>query len=79
MTTARERTRCLLQTGPFLERIARDGRVPDALRQEAAALARHYPGRIELHLVACHERALPRQVLEPVLEPLLPPIGGNGG
>lgn len=70
MTTACERTQSLLQTRPFLERVSRDERLPAELRHEAVGLLRHYPGAIELHLAACHERALPSLVLEPVLMPL---------
>lgn len=59
MTTPDERTRAVLQTRQFLERLcspAQPGSVAPAFREEACRLLRHYPVAGDLRLVA---QALP--------------------
>jgi hypothetical protein len=43
MSTAEERNRALIWAGGFLIEIARDRRLPIALRQRAVSIARHFP------------------------------------
>lgn len=54
MTTPHQRTRSVLQTRPFLARLAQDGDVPRAVQDEARRLLRHYPET--WHLSRAHER-----------------------
>lgn len=51
MTTPDERVRAVLQTKDFLEDLCSSetmSGVPDAVRQEARRLLRHYPSRMDL-------------------------------
>jgi len=43
MTTVYERTRSVIETGVFLDRLARDGSLPQDIREQAKHLLRHYP------------------------------------
>lgn len=43
MTTVYERTRSVIETSDFLLRLSRDKSLPDAVRNEARQLLRHYP------------------------------------
>lgn len=55
MTTPGERTRAVLQTRQFLERLccpAQSGSVAPELREAACRLLRHYPVAGDLRLVA---------------------------
>ena len=58
MTTPYERTRALVQTRDFLQRLATlgDDAVPISLLMEAEALLRHYPGLAHIELA---HKALP--------------------
>lgn len=58
MTTPYERTRALVQTRDFLQRLATlgDDAVPISLLMEAEALFRHYPGLAHIELA---HKALP--------------------
>lgn len=60
MTTPDERTRTVVRTHSFLQRLtwaSTTPGVPEAIREEARRLLRHYPGRSELSLA---HAALPR-------------------
>lgn len=48
MTTPNERTRAVIQTQAFLLDIHQDPSLPEAIRQEAKRLLRHYPSRGEM-------------------------------
>lgn len=53
MTTPYERTRSLIQTKAFLEALLnpkQTPRAPQAVREEARRLLRHYPGYAEIEL-----------------------------
>lgn len=43
MTTVYERTRSVIETGIFLERLSRNTSMPDNVREQAKQLLRHYP------------------------------------
>ena len=68
MTLPDERYRSIKQTREFLQRLASGGypRVPRAVREEAHALLRHYPGSFDLSEL---ERAAPH-VVQQRMEPL---------
>lgn len=56
MTLPVERTRAVCATRSFLARLLRPAdtpRVPSAVRKEASALLRHYPGEVDLLDAAC--------------------------
>ncbi len=50
MTTPLERTRAVIQTRALLVQIGQDLSLPEAIRQEAYRLLRHYPSREEILL-----------------------------
>jgi hypothetical protein len=53
MTTSDERTRAVLHTRDFLRELMDSERtpgVPDAVREQARRLLRHYPSGSDLHL-----------------------------
>lgn len=58
MTTPTERTRALVWAGDFLEELrnAEPGTVPDALREQANRILRHYPATMEIEQMARMER-----------------------
>lgn len=57
MTTPTERTRALVWAGDFLEELrnAEPGTVPDALREQANRILRHYPATMEIEQMARSE------------------------
>ena len=68
MTLPDERYRAVQATMEFLIRLAGGSypRVPKAVRQEASALLRHYPGSFDLDAI---ERAAPH-IMQRRMEPL---------
>lgn len=57
MTMPHERTRAVLQTREFLKGLAgKEPGIPQAVRQEAERLLRHYPDELDLAITA---KALP--------------------
>ena len=52
MTTPDERRRTLVQTGAFLKELRGNRALPEAVRQEAHRLLRHYPGLREIEHLA---------------------------
>lgn len=52
MTTPHERTRNLLQAGALLRELEADKRLPQAIRNEAHRLLRHYPTYSNVSLLA---------------------------
>lgn len=68
LTLPDERYRAVKETMGFLIRLAGGDypRVPKAVRQEATALLRHYPGSIDLDAI---ERAAPH-IMQRRMEPL---------
>lgn len=52
MTTPQERTRNLLQAGAFFRELEADKRLPQAIRNEAHRLLRHYPTYSDVSLLA---------------------------
>ena len=55
MTTARERTKNLLQAGAFLIELRTDESLPERIRYEANRLLRHYPTAGEIQTLALME------------------------
>lgn len=69
MTTPDERTRAVLHTREFLEELLSIGAergVPDALREQARRLLRHYPRVMDLQLAST---ALPQHFGPPTVGP----------
>jgi hypothetical protein len=58
MTMPRERTRAIIQTREFLVDLSRDGTLPEAVRNEARRLLRHYPAANEVLLAGKMEELL---------------------
>ena len=50
MTMVHERTNSLVQTREFLEELSRDSRFPEAIREQAVRLLRHYPTADAIYL-----------------------------
>lgn len=48
MSLPYERTRAVIQTRVFLERLTKDKSMPDLIRKEAKNLLRHYPSEYEV-------------------------------
>ena len=48
MTMPDERTQAVIQVGEFLKTIRHDPSIPEAIRQQASMLLRHYPSRQEM-------------------------------
>lgn len=85
MTTVLERTSSVIATSGFLLRLSRDRSLPDAIRNEASQLLRHYPTPEAVSLAGRYEAIRQDQVaklpgspkaLHPVLAtwPLLEPF-----
>lgn len=55
MTTPEERTRSILQAGAFLKELHADTTLPDAVRQEAHRLLRHFPTVRDVTMMATVE------------------------
>lgn len=64
MTTAYERTRSVIETGAFLERLSRDNSLPDTIRGEAKHLLRHYPTAEAVRLAGRCEVARQNEILK---------------
>jgi len=45
-----ERTRSLVQTGEFLQELAKNAELPELMRRQAKALLRHYPSAQDIGL-----------------------------
>lgn len=69
MTTVYERTRSVVETGAFLEKLARDKSLPGAVRSEAKQLLRHYPTAGAVRLAGRCEAVRQDQVLKLPLSP----------
>lgn len=50
MTVVHERTRSLVQTREFLQELSIDSRLPEAIRNQAVCLLRHYPTADAIYL-----------------------------
>lgn len=67
MTTPFERTRAVIQAHAFLIEITQDLSLPEAIRQEAWRLLRHYPSQEEMLLAGkLEERAGEGTLLSPL-------------
>lgn len=70
MTTRDERTRNLLQAGAFLKELKADASLPEAVRNEARRLLRHYPTVADIQLLASLEkRMFGSNLLTPEFDP----------
>lgn len=52
MTMPHERTRSLIQTGEFLQELAKNRELPERIQRQAQALLRHYPAGKDFTLQA---------------------------
>jgi len=70
MTTRDERTRTLLQAGTFLKELQADTDLPEAVRNEARRLVRHYPSVANIQLLAkVEQRMSGSNLLTPDFDP----------
>ena len=70
MTTPDERRRSLVQAGAFLKELRGNRSLPEAVRQEAHRLLRHYPSLREIdHLARITQDAFGRSPLGPEHDP----------
>ena len=67
MTTPDERTRALLWAGGLLIEFARDESLPLDIRQQAVAIARHFPTYEDISNMARHASALGMDLKNPTL------------
>ncbi|QEY64309.1 hypothetical protein FXN65_20445 [Metapseudomonas lalkuanensis] len=63
MTMPHERTRAVIQTHAFLQRLEGDASVSEEVRCMATQLLRHYPSRAEVLLQGLLEERLPAKLL----------------
>lgn len=67
MTMPDERTQAVIQVGEFLKKIRHDTSLPEAIRQQASMLLRHYPSRLEMqHAGKLEEHSAAITLLAPV-------------
>ena len=66
MTLPYERTRAVNQTREFLEDLRSSSSLPEAIRNEAKRLLRHYPMPMDMTRAAEQELRDRRYVIEPV-------------
>nr|WP_090352173.1 BPSL0761 family protein [Pseudomonas oryzae] len=67
MTMPTERTRAIIQTREFLVSLSRDQALPEAVRNEARRLLRHYPTANEVLLAGKVEERREDSLTEPFL------------
>ncbi|HFQ9247446.1 TPA: BPSL0761 family protein [Pseudomonas aeruginosa] len=72
MTKAHERTRSVMETGDFLERISKDNSLPDAVRWEAKQLLRHCSRAEDLGRAEDFEVMIQREIARLVGAPKAP-------
>lgn len=67
MTMANERTRAVIHTREFLEKLSRDTAQAESIRKNAVALLRHYPSDSDILLVGkIQERYAAMSIITPI-------------
>lgn len=66
MTTPYERTRSVIQARAFLMKLRGDEALPEAVRNEAHRLLRHYPSSSDVLRAGRQELSESRLIIEPV-------------
>ncbi len=80
MTMPHERTHAVIQAGEFLNKVQNDTSLPEAIRQQAFRLLRHYPSRQEMqHAGKLEEYSATTTLLPPVFGIALDAINNAGG
>ena len=80
MSMPHERTHAVIQAGEFLKKVQHDTSIPEAIRQKASRLLRHYPSRQEMeHAGKLEEYSSTTTLLPPVFGIAPDTINAGGG